>query len=102
MEMFRSQKGYDSTGPETDHLSLVVESVYEYVFQSKLPPPAPGVSSMWTDTNLYREIGIPAVDWGPSNLRKYPNRQTVEVEGLVQAAKIYSLIALEICGEAAR
>jgi hypothetical protein len=54
---------------------------------------------MWTDTNLYREIGIPAVKWGPSDLQKYPNRRIAEIEGLVKAAKVYSLIALEVCGK---
>lgn len=100
IEMFRSQKGYEGKGPEVDYLGSVIEKSYEYVFQSKSPPAPVGVSSMWTDTNLYWEIGIPAVKWGPSDILKYPDRRTAEIEGLVRASRVYSLVALEICGEA--
>lgn len=99
IEMFRSQKGYEGKGPEIDYLSSVVENAYEKVFHSKPPPPAPGSCSMWTDTNLYWEIGIPAIKWGPSELSKYRSRSVAEIDGYVKAAKVYCLIALEVCGK---
>lgn len=102
IEMFRSQRGYEGTGAGVDYLCSIVEKAYKYVFQSKPPPAPPSICSMWTDTNLYWEIGIPAVKWGPSETLKYPDRKTVEIPGLVGATKIYSLIALEVCGEGGR
>ena len=100
IQMFRSQKGYEGKGPEVDYLCSVIEESYEHVFQSK-PPPAPvGVASMWTDTNLYWEIGIPAVKWGPCEIAKYHDRTVAEIKGLLQATKVFSLAALEICGVA--
>lgn len=100
MEMVRSQRGYQDTGPEVDHLSSAVEKAYESVFQSKPPPASPYACSMWTDANLFREVGIPTVKWGPSYGRSYPDRRVAEIESMVQAAKVYALTALEICGEA--
>ncbi|MFC2046741.1 M20 family metallopeptidase [Chloroflexota bacterium] len=98
IEMFRSQRGYEGKGEKVDHLYSTIEKAYEHVFQKK-PPPAPaGVSSIWTDTNLYWEIGIPAVKWGPSEIVKYPDMGTASIEGLVKAAKVYGLVVLDICG----
>jgi len=100
IEMFRSQRGYEGKGPEVDHLYSTIEKSYEYVFKSKPPIPSPPMCSMWTDTNLFWEIGIPAVKWGPSDIMKYRDRTVAEIEGLVRAVKVYSLVALEVCGKA--
>lgn len=102
IEMFRSQKGYEGTGPGVDCLCSVIEKTYKYVFESNPPPTSPSTCSMWTDTNLYWEIGIPAVKWGPTETVKYPDRRTAEIESLVRAAKVYSLTALEVCGQASK
>ncbi len=99
IEMFRSQRGYEGKGPEIDYLYSTIEKSYEYVFQVKPPPPPIGVSSMWTDTNLFWEIGIPAVKWGPSDILKYPDRTITEIDGLERAARVYSLVALEVCNK---
>ena len=100
LKMFRSQRGYEGRGEEVEYLSSVVERNYETVFQAKPPAPTPAENSVWTDTNLYWEIGITAVKWGPSDLAKYPSRRVAVIDGLVKAAKVYSLTALEICGVA--
>lgn len=99
IEMFQSQNGFHATGDEIDHLYSVVEKAYEYVFNAKPPPPTPSFCSMWTDTNVYWEMGIPTVKWGPSRRGATAmDRNAIEEEVLVQAAKVYTLIALEICG----
>ena len=98
LEMFRSQRGYEGTGSETDYLRSTIEQAYECVFRSKPPAPTPDLFSYWTDANLYREIGIPTVRWAPAETRKLQSFDVADIEGLVQAAKVYSLIALEVCG----
>lgn len=99
IEMFRSQMGYEGKGLGTDYLHSTLENCYERVFQAKSPAAPVGVSSMWTDTNLYWEVGIPAIKWGPCEIIKYPDRRTAEIDGYLKATKVYSLVALEICGE---
>ncbi len=102
LELIRSQRGYEGTGPKVDYLCSVIEGAYERVFQSKPPQPSPGVSSMWTNTNIYWEMGIPAVKWGLRDSVKYPGRTRVPIDGLLRAAKVYALIALEVCGQAGK
>jgi acetylornithine deacetylase/succinyl-diaminopimelate desuccinylase-like protein len=65
--------------------------------------PAPQVEtavvSMWRDTNIYNNAGIPSLTFGPSR-----GRADVQGEGffalddLVDAAKMYALTALRIAG----
>lgn len=99
IEMFRSQRGYEGKGKGVEHLSSIVLNSYEHVFQTKPPSADPVFCSMWTDTNLYWEIGIPAVEWGPTDILGHSSQQVAQIRNLVQAAKVYSLIALEVCGE---
>ena len=57
----------------------------------------PQRASIWTDTNIYNEMGIPAVKIGPRGKRIGPRREEIDVEEMVRAAKIYALAALDVC-----
>jgi hypothetical protein len=73
-----------------------------------LPPIDPVENSMWTDTNLYNELNIPAVKFGiGATLRPGPNgelhnmvrlRDSTSVEDLLRATIMYALFSLKICG----
>jgi acetylornithine deacetylase/succinyl-diaminopimelate desuccinylase-like protein len=81
-----------------EELISVVSKAYEHVVGKKPPRASPEHSSMWTDTNLYWEIGVPAVKFGPP--RTDPSRGTlriIDVEDIMVAAKVDAIIALEIC-----
>lgn len=99
VEMFRSQLGYEGKGKEVDELFTVVRDAYETVTGEKPPGADAWTSSMWTDTNLYWEVGIPAVKFGTPQ-HKSPEQSTlrvVDIEDLVKTAQINALIALEVC-----
>lgn len=98
IEMFRSQRGYEGKGKEIDSLAAIVEKAHEYVFGSRPVPPHPSFCSMWTDTNLYWEMGVPAVKWGPSARGPGADRWVIEIENLVRAARVFCLAGLEVCG----
>ena len=104
VEMFRSQKGYEAKGADVDYLSSIVGKAYENVYETKVPSglQEPIISSMWTDTNLYWEAGITAVKWGPSDVGPYPDHKVAIIDKLFRAAKVYSLIALDVCGVATK
>lgn len=59
---------------------------------------------MWRDVNILNEFGIPAVTYGP--IMSHPPGEAdvpfvrayrVKLQDLINTAKIYALIALEIC-----
>jgi acetylornithine deacetylase/succinyl-diaminopimelate desuccinylase-like protein len=67
------------------------------------PPPAEAEVqdvSMWRDTNVFNKAGIPAINFGPSRGQAdVQGRGYLELDGLVHAAQMYALIALDICSD---
>jgi hypothetical protein len=54
---------------------------------------------MWRDINIFNEVGIPAVTFGmPRKSAPDVTQKFVEVRDIVDAAKMYVLVALQICG----
>jgi acetylornithine deacetylase/succinyl-diaminopimelate desuccinylase-like protein len=94
-EAYKSLLGHEGRGIEPLVNSL--EEIHQYLFGTKLKFEAPDRASIWTDTNVYNELGIPAVKIGPRGKRIGPRAEEIEIEQMVQAAKIYALTALDIC-----
>lgn len=67
------------------------------------PPPEQAEEqdvSMWRDTNVFNKAGIPAINFGPSRGdAAVQGRGYLDIDGLVEATKMYALIALDICSE---
>lgn len=106
IEFFGSQRGYEGQGVE-----LLVEAIrasHEHVMGRPPPPIDPTETSMWTDTNLYNEAGIPAVKFGTgpalkestdgelSGMTRIP--MSTRVDDLINATKIYIAAAVRVCG----
>ena len=53
--------------------------------------------SIWTDTNIYNEMGIPAIKIGPRGRRIGPRNEEIDIDIMVKAAQLYALMALDIC-----
>jgi acetylornithine deacetylase/succinyl-diaminopimelate desuccinylase-like protein len=56
----------------------------------------PGLSSMWRDINVFNEMGIPALTYGPPRAMM---KTGFRVDDLLKVARIYALTALTICGQ---
>jgi acetylornithine deacetylase/succinyl-diaminopimelate desuccinylase-like protein len=95
MEAYKSLLGHEGKGVEPLVQSL--EEIHQFLFNAKLKPEAPDRASIWTDTNVYNELGIPAVKVGPRGKRIGPRAEEIQIDEMVKAAQIYALIALDIC-----
>lgn len=106
LELFTSQAGYEGSGVEP--LVEAIGEAYRVVAGKPLAPIDPYENSMWTDTNLYNELGIPAVKFGIGAVLK-PGaegelhgmirlRNSTSVEDLINATKIYAAASLKVCG----
>ena len=71
--------------------------VYRHLFGEDIRPEPPGRASIWTDTNIYNELGIPAIKIGPRGRRISARNEEIEIDAMLKAAQIYALIALDIC-----
>jgi len=95
MEPYKSLLGHEGKGVEPLVQSL--EEIHQFLFSQKLKPEAPDRASIWTDTNVYNELGIPAVKIGPRGKRIGPRAEEINIDEMVKAAQIYALVALDIC-----
>lgn len=91
-------------GYEGKKISDIVNSTkesYKKIFKEYPKKIPTEITSMWRDINVFNEKGIPAITFGP------PRNKDIDIEGnkisyllkedLVNTAKIYTLIAMDIC-----
>jgi acetylornithine deacetylase/succinyl-diaminopimelate desuccinylase-like protein len=97
LEMYKSLLGYE--GQHVEPLVQSAEEVHQYLFNTAIKPESPGRASIWTDTNIYNELGIPCIKIGPRG-KRIGRKEEIEIDEMVKAAKIYALMALDICSRA--
>lgn len=95
LDIYKSLLGYE--GKNVEPLVKSAEEVYLRLFDKKIQVEAPDRASIWTDTNVYNELGIPAIKIGPRGRRIGPRNEEIEIDTMVKAAQLYALIALDMC-----
>ncbi len=98
LEAYKSLLGHVGRGVEP--LVGAVEEAYQYLFHEPVKPEPPERASIWTDTNVYNEMGIPAVKIGPRGKRIGPRAEELSIDQMVRAAQLYALVALDVCSRA--
>jgi acetylornithine deacetylase/succinyl-diaminopimelate desuccinylase-like protein len=94
VELYLHRPGYEGVGVEG--LMAQLGKAHETVFQNKMgSPPDPPTTSMWRDTNVYAEFGIPSINYGPGG-GAGSGQNSILIEDLVLAAKIYGLTAYHV------
>lgn len=99
VELYLHRPGYQASGIERllEELGKGHSTVCSSPMES--PPEVP-ITSMWRDTNIYAEFGIPALNYGPGG-GAGSGQNSVLIDDLVKAAKIFALTAYYV-GQAPR
>jgi len=95
MDVYKSRLGHE--GKNVEPLVKCAEDVYRHLFDEDIKPESPDRASIWTDTNIFNELGIPAIKIGPRGRRISARNEEIDIEVMVKAAQIYALMALEMC-----
>jgi len=95
LDVYKSLLGYE--GKNVAPLVQSAKEVFHHLFGQKIKPESPDRASIWTDTNIYNELGIPAIKIGPRGRRISARNEEIDVEEMLKAAQIYALMALDIC-----
>jgi len=95
IDMYASKMGYEAKGVAP--IVKVIEDSYQSLFGKKTPAPTGIHASIWTDTNIYNELGIPACKFGLGGGKYKIRSEQIDIENIFQAAQVYALAALEIC-----
>lgn len=97
VECFMARKGYE--GKNVEPLVDAIRAAHAAVRGSQPPPVDTPETSMWRDINIFNEVGIPAATFGmPRKSAPDVPERFVEIQDIVDAAKMYALVALKICG----
>lgn len=104
IEPYMIRKGYE--GKNVKRLVESITEAHHKVRGAEPPPMSPAERSMWRDINVFNEVGIPAVTFGPRRLSDPKtversaglDKKYMEKDDLVNTARIYALVALDICG----
>jgi acetylornithine deacetylase/succinyl-diaminopimelate desuccinylase-like protein len=94
LDLYTYRRGFAGEGVEG--LVEAIQRAHSRIFGGTPAPCDPMYTSMWRDINPFNEAGIPAVMYGPgSSVGAGPF--AIGVKDLVDAARAYALIALDIC-----
>ncbi len=95
LDIYKSLLGHD--GRNVEPLVKSAEEIFQHLFGEAIKPEPPDRASIWTDTNIYNELGIPAIKIGPRGRRISARNEEIEIDVMLKAAQIYALMALDIC-----
>lgn len=89
VELFLFRQGYEADKNEISPYIKCVDDAHTFVFGKKVEMSTAGFSSMWRDHNIFNEYHVPSITYGPS-------RYCPSVEDMMNCAKAYALMALEV------
>jgi acetylornithine deacetylase/succinyl-diaminopimelate desuccinylase-like protein len=94
VELYVFRPGYEAQSVDT--LVEAVTMSHRAVFGTD-PLPAPAATcSMWRDSNIFAELGIPAINYGPRSAT-HAYKRALTIESLYQAACVYARTAIAVC-----
>lgn len=96
--IYQYSRGYIAKNAEP--LISAIQRAHRTIFGSEPPAPPAAEVSMWRDLNVFNEVGIPSVCYGPPRQREAMSgagNRAMKISDLVTAAKVYALTALSLC-----
>jgi acetylornithine deacetylase/succinyl-diaminopimelate desuccinylase-like protein len=96
VQMFMGRRGYE--GKNVEPLVEAIRSAHKAVRGTDCPRMPEPETSMWRDVNIFNEVGIPAATFGFTRNTPPKGEDFTEIPDLVDCAKMYALVAMQICG----
>jgi acetylornithine deacetylase/succinyl-diaminopimelate desuccinylase-like protein len=94
VELTLYRPGFETRGAEP--LVDAIRAAHAKTFPTTPQIVADPVTSMWRDTNAFNELGMPAVSYAPRSA-SHAARKSFKVADLVDAARVYARIAMDLC-----
>ena len=98
VEPFLYRRGHQATGVEP--LVDAIGAAHREVMDGDPAEAMVPHTSMWRDSNVFIEAGIPTVIYGPG-ASTAGGKFAIDVAALTAAARVYAATILRVCGEAA-
>ncbi|OLC11823.1 MAG: hypothetical protein AUH29_18410 [Candidatus Rokubacteria bacterium 13_1_40CM_69_27] len=94
VELYVYRRAYEARN--VDPLVGAITRAHQQLLGGTPKPAAAPFSSMWRDINVFNEMGIPALTYGPG-VSVGGGNFGMRVADLVTGAKLYALTALDLC-----
>jgi acetylornithine deacetylase/succinyl-diaminopimelate desuccinylase-like protein len=82
-------------------LIAAIEAAHQGLFGTATPQPPAAETSMWRDVNVFNEVGIPSVCYGPPRQMEPfsgARDRAMKIDDLLAATKVYASTILNLCG----
>jgi acetylornithine deacetylase/succinyl-diaminopimelate desuccinylase-like protein len=96
IELYHFRPGYEAKN--IDRLAEAVRRSHRANFAAEPPAAHVETSSMWRDLNVFNEVGIPALTYGPRST-SHSFKRALTIDSLYQAACVYARIAVDLCNQ---
>jgi acetylornithine deacetylase/succinyl-diaminopimelate desuccinylase-like protein len=97
IDLYHFRPGYEAKN--IDRLANAVTTAHRATFNEEITRPAQvETSSMWRDLNVFNELGIPALTYGPRSTT-HSFKRALSIESMYQAACVYARTAVELCNQ---
>lgn len=96
VEIYHFRRGYEALNAERIKESLL--RAHNATFSTAPPRPNPATCSMWRDVNIFNEVGIPAITYGPRS-ESHSEKRSFKIDSLYQAACVYARLIVDLCDQ---
>jgi acetylornithine deacetylase/succinyl-diaminopimelate desuccinylase-like protein len=100
VDLFLYQCGYEAKN--IDRLREAIKTAHRRVFNEDVKMVTGPRASMWRDTNIFNEVGIPAASYGPGGGKGGGGQIGLSLDDLHRASQVYAMVALDICNREKR
>ena len=104
VEMFKYLPGFEAWKVKNyDTFKTALVGAHEKIIKEPPKKAITYMTSMWRDINSYNELGVPAISYGFPTGYAQPGAAydlslfRVKIEDMIKAAKVYALLALDLC-----
>ncbi len=96
IDLYHFRRGYEAQNAE--RIKDAVLRAHHATFGAAPPRPNPATSSMWRDVNIFNEVGIPSITYGPRS-EHHAEKRAFKIDSLYQAACVYARIIVDLCNQ---
>ncbi|MGH7773975.1 MAG: hypothetical protein ACREQA_17265, partial [Candidatus Binatia bacterium] len=96
IELYHFRRGYEAKNVE--RLKDALLRAHMATFGTQPPRPNPATCSMWRDVNIFNEVGIPALTYGPRS-ETHSHKRSFPTDALYKAACVYARTIVDLCNQ---
>jgi acetylornithine deacetylase/succinyl-diaminopimelate desuccinylase-like protein len=96
IEIYHFRRGYEAKNVERLRDALL--RAHKDTFGAMPPAALSATCSMWRDVNIFNELGIPAITYGP-RAKSFPSKLSISKQAMYESACVYARTIVDLCNQ---